>query len=84
MLWIVEFWNHHQETKQLSEELHKYEVTDDDNESSDDSTDDDEFQQEKVDKSSSASEEDSPSEEEAGEGPIVGGRNPFAALSGDN
>lgn len=75
---IVEFWNHHQETKQLSEELHKYEVTDDGDESSDDSTDDDEFQQEKGENSSSGS------EEEAGERPIVGGRNPFAALSGDN
>ncbi|XP_022322756.2 guanine nucleotide-binding protein-like 1 [Crassostrea virginica] len=73
-----EFWNHHQETKQLSEELHKYEVTDDGDESSDDSTDDDEFQQEKGENSSSGS------EEEAGERPIVGGRNPFAALSGDN
>lgn len=52
-------------------------MTDDGDKSSDYSTDDDEFQQEKGDKSSSGS-------EEAGERPIVGGRNPFAALSGDN
>lgn len=53
-------------------------MTDDGDKSSDYSTDDDEFQQEKGENSSSGS------EEEAGERPIVGGRNPFAALSGDN
>lgn len=78
-----ELWLHHQETKQLSEELRKFEAKDMENESEEESTDD-EFQQEKGDNSPSVSEENSSSQEDEKESGIMGGKNPFAALAGDN
>lgn len=78
-----ELWLHHQETKQLSEELHKFEAKDVENESGEETTDD-EFQQEKGDNSPSVSEDNSSSQEDEGERGIMGGRNPFPALAGDD
>lgn len=78
-----ELWLHHQETKQLSEELHKFEIRDAENESGEESTDE-EFHQEKGDKSPSESDENSSSQEDEEQRGIVGGKNPFAALAGDN
>lgn len=53
------------------------------NESGEETTDD-EFQQEKGDNSPSVSEDNSSSQEDEGERGIMGGRNPFAALAGDD
>ncbi|XP_062620565.1 guanine nucleotide-binding protein-like 1 [Saccostrea cucullata] len=74
-----ELWIHHQETKQLSEELSKFEVRDEE-ESEGESTDEEIQQAEVFEKGDNSSE----SEEESEEGGLMSGTNPFAALAGDN
>lgn len=85
LYFMSDLWIHHQETKLLSEELHRFEAREEGDQGRDsegESTDDELQQAEVLQKgnNSSGSEEESSEEE----GQFVSGKNPFAALAGDD
>jgi hypothetical protein len=82
---LSDLWIHHHETKLLCEELHRFETREEDNEdegSEGESTDDELQQAEVLQKGDNSSESGEESSEEGGQ--FASGKNPFAALAGDD